>query len=179
MTFPILLLGHLLGDFPLQTNWVMRHKLEHRWGIFLHASIHGVVTAFLVQSWLSALPLLMTLVLVHFAIDWLKLHLPSKTATRGFLLDQLAHLVVIVLLSIIWPSLQSYLVSPLLMLGILLGMVPAILIFLAVRSTDKKDHDSPLWQHLLRERARLILSAQIVGSAIILSLIALQCLQNG
>lgn len=179
MTFPILLLGHLLGDFPLQTNWVMRHKLEHRWGVLLHASIHGVVTAFLLQSWLRALPLLATLVLVHFAIDWLKLHIPTRTATRGFLLDQLAHLLVILLLSIIWPSLQSHLASPLLSLGIILGMVPATLIFLAVRSTDKLDHPSPLWQHVTRERARLILSAQIVGNALIVGLIALQYLQNG
>lgn len=179
MSFAILLLGHLLADFPLQTNWVMRHKLEHRWGVLLHASIHGAVTATLLNSWRASLPLLVTLVLIHFSIDWLKLHLPSKTATRGFLLDQLAHLVVLGMLAIIWPSLQSNFHPSLIALGNVLALGPALLIFLTVRSTDKKDCTSPGWSYLMRERPRVIIGSQIMGSLIILSLIALQWLHSG
>lgn len=176
MTFAILLFAHLLADFPLQTNWVLRFKQRHWRGILFHALIHGLLTALLLVSPSRAWPLLLLLVALHFAIDWIKLNLPTVSETRGFLLDQLAHVLVLWLCSLAWPALRSHLSPPLLLGGILLALVPALMIFLAVRSIDQREASSPFWQRLWQRREQLILLSQWLGALILLSVAALQWL---
>ena len=48
--FATLLLGHLIADFPLQTDWVVQFKKRHITGLALHASIHVGVTALLIRD---------------------------------------------------------------------------------------------------------------------------------
>ena len=73
--FLILLLGHLLGDFLLQTNWIYRFKTQSWVGIALHTGIHIVVTLLLVKNWVEAWPLILLLGVIHFCIDWSDLYI--------------------------------------------------------------------------------------------------------
>ena len=50
-----LLLGHLIGDFPLQTNQIYRLKSKSWLGIVLHAVVHVVITALCRYVWLCVL----------------------------------------------------------------------------------------------------------------------------
>ena len=73
--FAILLLGHLIADFPLQMDWIFQLKHRHWAGILLHSVIHSVLTAILIEAPLTHWPMLVSLGLIHFAIDWLKLRM--------------------------------------------------------------------------------------------------------
>lgn len=56
--------AHLIADWPLQNDWMAKHKasLRHPAG-YVHASVHGVVLA-LVFGWLAA-----PLAVAHLLID--------------------------------------------------------------------------------------------------------------
>lgn len=94
----LLVAGHLLGDFLLQTRWMVERKKEPK-VLLAHA---GAVTAAHVAALAPffSLPVLGTLLgvgVVHLAIDWVKPHWrrerPGPLAL--FFLDQAAHLVVL------------------------------------------------------------------------------------
>ncbi len=93
-----LLLGHLIGDFPLQTEGIFRVKTDRPWGVVLHGSICGVI-GFLVAAPYLYYPLawlwLGILWVFHIVLDRGKLFLISKFK-RGsiflFLADQALHL---------------------------------------------------------------------------------------
>ena len=104
-----LVLAHLLADFVLQTDAMVRDK--HRIPILLgHV---GLVTA---ASWLmlgfAAVPLLLVAVGgSHFVIDLLKLRWIKARRARGFqtgfaafATDQAAHLAVIAVVAGLWPG---------------------------------------------------------------------------
>ena len=77
-----LLLGHLIADFPLQANCIFRLKNQHWLGVLLHAAVHCVITAVLLQQPLAYWPLLASLCLVHFTIDWFKLRINFQVSIR-------------------------------------------------------------------------------------------------
>ncbi len=93
-----LLLAHLIGDFLFQSDtWVM-HKKQHKIAskyLYLHMGIHALALVALLQF-----EFIMALVIVtvsHFAIDVLKLYLTNTKNERIlFVIDQLAHLLVII-----------------------------------------------------------------------------------
>ncbi len=97
-----LILAHLIGDFVLQPkSWV---KEKYRLGIksprlYLHGLVHGVlVWLFLWEPghWLPAV----TLAAIHILIDIMKTYTQRNSqGTRWFLIDQLLHLISIL---IIW-----------------------------------------------------------------------------
>lgn len=106
-----LIVGHLIGDFVLQTIDLVRYK-GHSWkGLCLHSGI--VVASCAVWLWgnLSTWwPWLIPFFLLHMATDWAKVTLNHRILgwkTRLFFLDQLAHLVVIVIAVLLqsggWP----------------------------------------------------------------------------
>lgn len=91
-----LLTAHVLGDFLLQPNW-MSGEAKTRPGVLAtHAMIHGALALFLLQD-LALWPLSLPLILSHAGVDFLKTK--SKSSPGVFALDQLAHMVVIALLS--------------------------------------------------------------------------------
>ena len=105
MIFIPLILAHLLGDFLLQPNsWVADKEQKKGKSKFLyfHVLIHiALVFIFLwnIQLWWIALIIGIT----HFLIDWAKLHYQTpKTKRTWFFVDQLLHIVVIVLLSVFY-----------------------------------------------------------------------------
>jgi hypothetical protein len=91
--------GHLLGDFVLQTNRMVREK--SRWAmLLLHAVIVTGVTYLLIGHWREwSLPL--AVFLSHWLIDWLKVRW-GKGGVVAFVIDQIAHLVVLTLLTVAW-----------------------------------------------------------------------------
>ena len=105
MIFIPLILAHLLGDFLLQPNsWVAdkEQKKGKSKFLYIHVLIHiALVFIFLwnIQLWWIALIIGITL----FLIDWAKLQFQTPKAKRTwFFVDQLLHIVVIVLLSVFY-----------------------------------------------------------------------------
>jgi hypothetical protein len=93
--------GHLVGDFLLQADWMVRDKGK----LHVLAAHVGVVLA---CTWaalgFAPQPLLIVLLyLAHFAIDWSKLHLGGR-GLGPFVADQAAHFVTIALGAAFFPG---------------------------------------------------------------------------
>lgn len=116
--FLLLLAAHFVGDFYLQpAKWV---TCRHANGIqspalFLHAGVHSILA--IITLWLAGAGLFHGLAAAgvitatHLLIDWAK---AGKHSPLAFVVDQCAHIVVIVFVSLsfqtesIWQLLQSY-----------------------------------------------------------------------
>lgn len=96
-----LILAHLIGDFLFQPDTWVKHKNKHKHTskyLYLHVLVHlvalSVILLFDTTYWLGVL----IIILSHYVIDLLKLHLRTKKNNRWlFAFDQLAHLIVIAL----------------------------------------------------------------------------------
>lgn len=102
-----MILAHFIGDFYLQpSSWVQdkeqkKHKSLY---LYIHASIHGALVWVLLWEW-SAWKIALPLAIVHFGIDWLKLVFQQEnTKRKWFFIDQLLHLVSIVLIANIYQN---------------------------------------------------------------------------
>ena len=104
-----LLLGHMLADFTMQTDAMVRDK--HRLPVLLgHAGI--VVSVSWAALGFPRLPLLLVLVgATHLVLDALKLRWAAWRRANGFepgftafAVDQAGHLVVIALAAALWPG---------------------------------------------------------------------------
>ena len=101
-TFAAILLAHVLADFMMQTNWMIRHK-RRPLVLLLHiAVVFGMTTAATGGVWQVALPI----ALAHLVIDILKTYSPARLrdTLSAFLLDQLAHLATLVVAAWLWPG---------------------------------------------------------------------------
>jgi hypothetical protein len=100
-----LILAHLLGDFLLQPNsWVAdkERKKTRSIYLYLHVFIHFILAFIFLWDlnlwWIAA-----TVAVTHFIIDAVKLHFQtSKTKRSWFFIDQLLHILVIALLSLLY-----------------------------------------------------------------------------
>ena len=104
-----LILAHFLADYPLQSNRLVAYKTKHFAGIVLHSLTH-VATSILLglpfvlqgRFWMAVLAVFLT----HNLIDKTKLWAQKKyhrvNAFVFYVLDQVAHLGVIVLSSWLW-----------------------------------------------------------------------------
>jgi hypothetical protein len=90
------LFAHLVGDFLLQTQAMVRHKqrLKARsWMLYLHSIVHGILVYLFVPSWdLWIIPLVV--IFTHFIIDLWKLNQPENVVY--FIIDQFLHLLILV-----------------------------------------------------------------------------------
>lgn len=103
MAFYYLLLGHLIGDFVLQTDKIAENKgLRWKWNL-LH--VLAVTFCILIFSYSFGTPLISLVLLngvLHFVLDFHKksiigiLHLSEL---QGFLFDQLLHILLLFLFS--------------------------------------------------------------------------------
>lgn len=105
MIFFNLILAHLLGDFILQPSSWVAHKEERKARsiyLYLHVLLHILLTMIFLwdlKLWWIALIVGVT----HFFIDWAKLYFQTqKTKRMWFFADQIAHLSVIIALSVIY-----------------------------------------------------------------------------
>lgn len=106
-----LLLAHILGDFIFQTSGLVKRKEKHKLAsphLYLHVAIHGVLTLLLLlhdhsNYWYIAIIIAVT----HLIIDALKLYFTTKkNRTTLFFLDQLAHITLLVGITlIVYPDL--------------------------------------------------------------------------
>lgn len=95
-----LLVGHLVGDFVLQTIELVRYKASSWKGLLLHTGIVSASTALFLWSDLPEWwPWLLFLTLLHFLTDWGKVALTRRfpqPVLSLFLLDQSLHVGAIV-----------------------------------------------------------------------------------
>ncbi len=92
------LCAHLLGDFPLQSRAMVLHKRKYkaRSGyLYLHVCIHAALI-YVFTGWWDNWILPLAVALSHFLIDWWKLY--RKDTLLYFILDQLLHVAVLVIL---------------------------------------------------------------------------------
>lgn len=99
--FVKLLLAHLLGDFLLQPDkWVLDKELKKAKSPYLyaHLGLHAILMmVFVGEVWF--VPFAILLAVVHGCIDYSKLRYQTESSRRKwFVLDQLLHLLSIVLL---------------------------------------------------------------------------------
>ncbi|MFN4763577.1 DUF3307 domain-containing protein [Gillisia sp. Q332] len=116
-----LLLAHILTDFVLQPSRWIQHKQKHRGKslyLVLHALIAGILTYLFLQElkwWYVALFISIT----HYLIDLWKVNLANDNL-KSFLLDQLFHLIIILVawlyliqgFGMIFPVLSGMINSP-------------------------------------------------------------------
>jgi len=104
-------LAHLLGDYLFQWDGIARWKARSPMGVLAHGAIVTLTTlvcaALVAPSWW---PYALLIGLVHTAIDLVRAHFlhtadPARELT-WYLLDQLAHLIVIVLV-VTWSGAPS------------------------------------------------------------------------
>ena len=134
--FMTLLVGHLLADFPLQTDSVYLLKTKGWYGIFPHAAIHVFVLAVLLGHPARYWPLLVAVFLVHFLIDWAKFHMPVSAKSIAFLYDQALHLVSLAVLAALGPKGGVLLPTSVLTVMALYALVPALLMFASILYED-------------------------------------------
>lgn len=92
-----LLLAFLIADYVLQFDWLFRLRYAKRWGVFVHAGFHLVVTLLLCLPYLHHTWFFVAVIglqVVHGLFDRLK-----KQSLWAFLGDQLFHVATLVGLS--------------------------------------------------------------------------------
>jgi hypothetical protein len=98
--FTAILAAHLLGDFVLQTDWMVRRK-RLLWVLLLHAAIVAAVSCLLLGSLDWRIPL--AVFLTHSFMDAIKAHL-LRDSLASLLADQFAHLAVLLFLAGRFPD---------------------------------------------------------------------------
>lgn len=103
-----LILAHFLADYPLQSNWLAKYKLNHLLGIFLHSLTHFIVSVILMIPFLHLASVWWGIIIVfvtHNFFDQIKVILQKKTKLHPLFLygiDQVAHLAVIYWVSVFY-----------------------------------------------------------------------------
>lgn len=116
-----LLLAHVLTDFVLQTKKGIAQKRAKKAGslyLYMHAFIAGLLTYLLLHQWSRFLVPILVMV-THYAIDLWKLH-QGQDNLRNFLIDQFAHLLVLLAawlylthsFGAVIPTLESWITNP-------------------------------------------------------------------
>lgn len=91
--------AHVIADFYLQNNAYCRQKEKRKlksWFLYVHALITGLLSWTLVPT-RDFGPYALLIALTHLFIDVVKLHSPKNL--WSFLLDQIAHLAILVLIA--------------------------------------------------------------------------------
>lgn len=109
IVFVKLLLAHLIGDFILQpTSWVIdkEYKKQRSVYLYLHTLLHFILAWVLVGEivfgWFA-----LGLAISHGFIDFLKLYFQTnKTKRNWFLIDQILHLIVILIVTLIYKDIK-------------------------------------------------------------------------
>lgn len=172
--FLTLLLAHLIADFPLQTDSILRLKVHHWYGILLHTFFHCLATAILIQNPFQFWPMLITLWLIHAFIDWAKLRLPFKFLTTGFLLDQLAHGASLVLIVHLMPEFMAVL-NPQFLIPLIVGaMISAVLMLLSITMIDIEQFAPDLIDQPQKMMLRFRLLSQLSGYPLVVGVLIIR-----
>ncbi len=120
MILPHLIFSHLLADYVLQTDWLVKRKSRfvvrelRSWdGLLLHGFILWLVTLGVLAAYAAVLwPFITALAILHTLQDAFKTWLGPRPPTHPiylYSLDQLAHLMLLLLLQ---PVVADLIVSP-------------------------------------------------------------------
>lgn len=150
-----LLLAHLLGDFPLQTDGVYALKRRNWLGALFHAAIHGGITFLLLASPGEGWPLAGWVAITHFLVDDWKAHADLRPQSLGFVVDQALHVAVLTAAAVSFPTVAFRVPQTLLPWLVALASVPALLTLAALAYDDlcgltAGDKLSPRARHFLR-----------------------------
>jgi hypothetical protein len=118
--FWLVLMAHLLGDFYFQSSQLAQRKNDGSFGaLAAHSCYYAAIV--LLLPWLfyglNALILGAALAIIHFLIDWIKLLVSSRNKQSLsprllFFCDQFAHLITIVIATIVFLLLVDTSYSP-------------------------------------------------------------------
>lgn len=103
--FALLVCGHLLADFVLQTSWMVRHKARERKALAAHVlTVLGVQAACVLPVFHHPIALVFAglIAALHGLIDLVKGRARPRFGLLPFLADQLLHLLVLVLVLRLW-----------------------------------------------------------------------------
>jgi hypothetical protein len=106
-TLVALLFAHALADFVFQTSHMVRDKQDGMWkGLASHALAVAVLTAAAIGSYsMVALGTVVFVAATHLVIDWGKTRFAANVSS--FLVDQGAHLLVLILVAALYPGLWA------------------------------------------------------------------------
>lgn len=98
-----MILSHLVADFLLQPRKLVEYKEKSFAGVFIHAGIHGILMTLILFPYWAYAPVWYAIVIIsflHAVIDQGKISVQLKTDEYlfPFLLDQLMHFVVILVI---------------------------------------------------------------------------------
>lgn len=112
-----LILAHILGDFLLQPNSWVKAKEEKKglaWQLYAHVFVHGLLILLLLFD-LTDWKLAATIMFCHLIIDYAKLKFQTESSKiTWFIIDQIMHLVVILILGLFWINKEKELLDLLL-----------------------------------------------------------------
>lgn len=150
-----LLLAHLLGDFPLQTDGVYALKRRYWLGTLLHAAIHGGITMLLLANPGHGWPVAAWVAITHFLVDDWKAHAGIRPQSLGFVVDQALHVALLTAAAVCFPAVAFRLPQALLPWLVALASVPAVLTLAALAYDDLRGFTaggelSPKARHFLR-----------------------------
>jgi len=125
--FWLLLMGHLLGDFVLQTSRIARFKNFKVKALLLHCLIiFGAELMAILFMWtVYSLFLVFLLTCSHFFVDYIKLKLKHVSFTKGgyyFLIDQSLHIFFIFWIALFIPQEKTLIPA-----GIAIALVVVVL----------------------------------------------------
>lgn len=164
--FTTLLLAHLLGDFPFQTNYIYALKLKGGYYILPHVLIHVLITAVLIGNLTTSWPLLIILGIIHFSIDWFKVNKPLSTPDIDFIIDQAMHIASLIFLAYAMPHITPLLPLTITFWGAILAFIPALMMFSWVYALTQKEKEPViLWM-----QDTMCLLSQRTGQVIVLGL---------
>lgn len=104
MVYPLLILAHILADFPFQTGKISKDKEASIFALFKHLLIVFFTSLALTLYFfsLNLLKILVFITVIHGLIDYFKIYLTRKQKDNYhlevFLVDQLLHILVILFL---------------------------------------------------------------------------------
>ncbi|MEE0910922.1 MAG: DUF3307 domain-containing protein, partial [Paludibacteraceae bacterium] len=99
-----LLLTHIIGDFYLQTDYFCKQKETKKikcWFLYVHSIIMGLIAWLLIPSIDFGIYAIL-IILTHLIIDSIKLYFSNSLGV--FLADQLLHLGILLLISIVYET---------------------------------------------------------------------------
>ncbi|MEZ4869097.1 MAG: DUF3307 domain-containing protein [Caldilineaceae bacterium] len=167
-----LLLGHLLADFPLQTNGLAKLKKKSLGGVFLHVLIYMTITALLLRAPFTYWPLIVGLGAVHFTIDTLKMYCNLKNEVLCFVIDQILHFITVALAVVLayrtWNEVPVGILSNHVLIGTFLcAFVMALMVFCWVWANSLNEEQ--LKRHYLLPwiKQQMLVLEQRMGLALI------------
>lgn len=112
LTFMALLLAHLLGDFLLRSNWIIRNKDNRFWPLICHGITHGIIAwicllVFAQVTFISIQSQVVVIgyVAVHLLVDDIKFRLIARKYLpdnwKTFLFDQSLHVIILAITAFI------------------------------------------------------------------------------